>query len=349
MTAGRVVHVIRSQGFAGVERYVSDVSNVLAARGWDVAVVGGDPSHMRAVLEPGIRFQEAASTTAVVRALRSLAPVPLVHAHMTAAELGAVLTKPLTRAKVLSTRHFAAPRGASPLVRAMAKLLARGIDTEIAISEFVAHAVEGEPLVLLNGVPSELAAADARRVLVMQRLEVEKDTPTAVRAFRGSGLADAGWHLDIAGRGSQEESLRSLVKAEGLGMQTQFLGFVSDPAALRAAGGIFLAPAPAEPFGLSVVEAMAAGLPVVAADGGAHRETLGETGLFFPPGDTEKCALALSALAASPEQRRAAARAVRLRQQERLTLVGHVDALEAVYRTLLEGAPASADEGRRKT
>ncbi len=66
----------------------------------------------------------------------------------------------------------------------------------------------------------------------------------------------------------------------------ELVGHVAETDALLAGASILLAPAPREPFGLSVVEAMAHGLPVVAAGGGAHLETVGDDGLLFPRGDT---------------------------------------------------------------
>ena len=53
---------------------------------------------------------------------------------------------------------------------------------------------------------------------------------------------------------------------------------MTDTDRLLASSSVVLAPAPAEPFGLSVVEAMAHGLAVVAAEGGAHTETVGDDG-----------------------------------------------------------------------
>ena len=304
---------------------------MLVSRAWEVTVIGGAPARMQAVLDDRVEFRGATTTAAAVRALGGLSRVPLVHAHMTAGEAAAVLTKPLTQAKVLSTRHFAGRRGSSLRARLTAGLLGRGIDAEIAISHFVAASVEGRPRVILNGVRPEPQSGGSQTVLVMQRLECEKDTVTALRAFAQSGLAGTGWTLCIAGSGSQAVELEALAASLGLGASAVFLGFVPDPAALRARVGVLLATAPAEPFGLAVVEAMAAGVPVIAASGGAHPETLGETGFFFPPGDVAACAAMLVRVTGSPVLRQQAAQAVRARHQRFLTLESHIDALEGLY------------------
>ena len=335
--ARRVVHAVRSDSFAGVERYVCDVSGELLRRGWEVAVVGGDPKAMRQALPEGARLVPATTTAAVLRALVGLGRTPLVHAHMTAAETASVASRPVTGARVVATRHFAAPRGGSTPVRVAGRLVARGISREVAISRFVASALGGEPLVLLNGVPNRAGRPDpaSRTVLVIQRLQAEKDTETAVRAFALSGLAADRWTLQVTGRGPLLDPLRQLASELGIGGATEFLGFVDDPGALRHRAAAFLATAPAEPFGLSVAEAMAAGLPVVAADGGAHGEVLGDTGLVFPAGDAAACAVLLRRLAHSPETRAHLGERAQDRQRRHLSLSGHVDRLEALYAEVL--------------
>lgn len=333
----RVVQVVRSDSFAGVERYICDVSAELVTRGWEVAVIGGDPAMMVRTLPPTVRHVPARTTAAALRALIALGPLPLVHAHMTAAEAASVLSRPVTRTRVVATRHFAATRGQHPVVRALSALLSRAIAREIAISRFVGERVGASAEVLLNGVPDVDGVLDAasRTVLVMQRLQAEKDTATALRAFAASGLADEGWRLVIAGRGPESGGLGALADELGVRASVELSGFVADPARLRAEAAIFLASAPAEPFGLSVVEAMAAALPVVVADGGAHREVVADAGLLFPPGDVDVAAALLRRLAHRPDERAELGRRARARQRTELSLRRHVDRLEELYTGVL--------------
>lgn len=336
-TRGTVAHAVRSDSFAGVERYICDVSTELAAREWRVFVVGGDARLMRRHLPTSVTHLPARTTSEVRRGLAAAGPLDLVHAHMTAAEAAAVLSRRRTRARVVATRHFAAPRGRHAALRAAGRFLAKGIDLEIAISHFVAGRVEGAPLVLHNGVPEDAqpSALSVKSILVLQRLQVEKDTATAVRAFALSGLAYEGWRLHIAGRGDMAGTLDDLSVRLGVTDAVELVGFVEDPGRLRREASIFLATAPAEPFGLSLVEAMAAGLPIVAADGGAHPELLADCGVMFPPGDAAACARLLRRLAASPVERRAWGAKARVRQRASLSVPGHVDRLEQFYEQVL--------------
>jgi glycosyltransferase involved in cell wall biosynthesis len=101
-----------------------------------------------------------------------------------------------------------------------------------------------------------------------------------------------------------------------------------------ATAGLLLAPRPDEAYGLSVVEAMAVGLPVVAAAGGGHLETVGPvsgSGLF-PPEDVAGAAAALRALAVDEGRRAGYGEDLRAAQRERFTLEAQQRATDEVYR-----------------
>ena len=326
----RIVHAVRSDSFAGVERYVSEVAGALSLLGHEVTVVGGDPTALCSALPSAVRYRPAATTGQVARELARCGRPDVVHAHMSAAELAAVLTRPAHRAPVVATRHFAVRRGGNLIASAVTRTVARGLALEISISQFVADASGPGSLVLHNGVRDQPEGRDRERtVLVMQRLEPEKDTETAVRAFAASGLQEQGWRLQVAGRGSRHDEVQAL--AVELGVRVELLGFVSDPRPLLASAGLLLAPAPGEPFGLTVVEAMATGLPVVASRGGAHVETVGTDGLLFPVSDVQACVEQLRRAAHDPDLRARYGLGLRERQQRLFRLDGHVEALVAAY------------------
>jgi glycosyltransferase involved in cell wall biosynthesis len=241
-------------------------------------------------------------------------------------------------APVVSTRHFAAERGSTPLRRALARLACRIVVADIAISEFVATAVHGPTALIPNGVADRPAAPlDAPRVVMLQRLDEEKAPDVGIRAWASSGLGSRGWELVVAGTGTLRSALARLVTQLGCASSVTFAGQVADTDGLLASSSILLAPAPAEPFGLSVVEAMSHGLAVVAADGGAHPETVGGVGLLFPPGDVGAAARALDRLAADPVELRSVGAALRRRQQARYALALHLDRLEALYGDVADG------------
>lgn len=329
-----VVHIVTTANFAGVERYVCNVAGETAGRGWDVAVVGGHPERMPAALGGDVRWEPGATAFGSIRSVVSLGDRDFCHAHMTKAEAVAVATRRLHRASVVSTRHFAAPRGASRAGRMVAPRIAHGLEREIAVSDFVARRLERWPsAVVLGGVRSSpcLWRPASRVVLVLQRLEAEKETQSALQAWQLSHLVDDGWTLRVVGEGAQRASLEAWAAREGVA-GVVFVGWTANVQGELEGAGMLLATAPAEPFGLSVVEAMAAGVPVVACGAGGHLETVGllSNAAVFPPRDVAAAAGALRSLLPDPVRAEISSAGRRL-VADRFTLEGHVDQLLAQY------------------
>ncbi|HET9118578.1 MAG TPA: glycosyltransferase, partial [Pseudonocardiaceae bacterium] len=103
-----VVHVVLSENFAGVERYVCHVANETARRGWRVSVVGGRPESMRSSLAESVSWLPGSNLQVGFASLWKVGQVDVCHVHMTAAELLATATRSIHRAPVVATRHFAA-------------------------------------------------------------------------------------------------------------------------------------------------------------------------------------------------------------------------------------------------
>lgn len=339
----RVVQVVVTDAFAGVERYVCQVANGLVARGHRIEVVGGDPDRMTSELDPAVVHHPAASVVVGALALAGARGSDLVHAHMTAAEGAACAAHVVDPAPIVATRHFAAERGSTPLNRILARITSRPIVAEIAISEFVARSVAGPTTLIPNAVAERpQAGLEAPVVVMLQRLDDEKAPDVGLRAWAASGLGRDGWRLVVAGSGILRPDLERLTVQLDCTDSVEFAGQVADTDGLLSGASILLAPAPAEPFGLSVAEAMSHGLAVVAAGGGAHVETVGDAGLLFPPGDADAAAAALRRLAADPGLRRSVGLALRARQQERFALDLHLDRLETLYASVV------ADHARRR-
>jgi glycosyltransferase involved in cell wall biosynthesis len=295
-----VVHIVVTNGFAGVERHISDTAGELANRNWDVTVIGGDPTRMPSVLGREIIWLPGATPTEALHSVSRLRRQDICHVHMTFAETVGVCSSPVHRAPVVSTRHFAARRGSTPLARIVSHLIAVGISRELAISDFVANSVERRPAaVVRNGVRASDCLWDgaSRSVLVLQRLDREKDTITALRAWEQAHMWEDGWSLRIVGDGSERPTLERWAAGSAVPAVT-FIGWSDDVDAEFAKAAVLLAPAPAEPLGLAVLEAMAAGVPVVACEGGGHLETVGRLPdpKLFAPGDVRGAAAQLRSL-----------------------------------------------------
>lgn len=130
--------------------------------------------------------------------------------------------------------------------------------------------------------------SDARRVLMVARLDPIKDQATLLRAF--AAVRPPGWQLQLVGDGPDRPRLEALADELGLDPAQVFLGRRSDIPELLGQADVFaFSTTPAEGFGIVLIEAMAAGLPIVASDVPACREVLldGSVGLLLLAGDVK--------------------------------------------------------------
>ena len=134
---------------------------------------------------------------------------------------------------------------------------------------------------------------------------------------------------------SAATAVREQIAALGLGEDVVLPGFVSDEAlaCLYTGAAVVALPSLAEGFGLPAVEAAACGAPVVLSDIPAHRETLGDDALFFPPRDAAVLAERIRHLLGSDMLRRSLAE----RGRERVARYTW-DAAAGSLRTLLHEA-----------
>jgi glycosyltransferase involved in cell wall biosynthesis len=341
----RVVQVVCSAEFAGVERYVTNLSNDLAEAGCDVTVLGGDPLRMAQELsgkQNGWRPSRSVREAAV--RLARLGHVDIVHTHMTEAEVAAAAVRIFTTGRFVSTRHFAARRGSGWAGRLAGVPLRRLVDVQLAVSHYVAAHIDGPSVVLHPGVPRDDSGHRRERtpvVLMAQRLAAEKHIDVALRAWERSELAHAGWELHLAGGGAEEGPLRSLAKDLGVADSCHFLGPRDDLAERYRRASLFFAPRPDEAFGLAVLEAMAAGLPVVAAAGGGHLETVGvcPDAALFEPGDVDGAAFQLRSLGAHEGRRQIYGQKLQAIQREHFDSSAQAEQMVAIYRALVDPHP----------
>ncbi|MEW6399961.1 MAG: glycosyltransferase, partial [Bacillota bacterium] len=119
----------------------------------------------------------------------------------------------------------------------------------------------------------------------------------------------------IGGEGPERPRLEEMIRAHGLEGRVTLAGFVQDVPAFLAGLDIYVLSSRYEGLPLAILEAMAAALPVVAADVGGVAEAVvdGLTGLLVPPGDAAALAAAILALLRDPERVRSLGRTGRER------------------------------------
>jgi phosphatidyl-myo-inositol alpha-mannosyltransferase len=242
-----------------------------------------------------------ASSRRVRAALEAFRP-DVVHAHEPFVPGTAMFATNAARAPVVATFHAYADRAfalraAAPLLRSVWRRLDVRLAVSEAAREFVGRAFGAERVrIVPNGAdvalfrdasPAE-GLPEGERILFVNRLDPRKGFSTAIHAFERLAAERPAAHLVVAGDGEERSAYERLPAA--VRARVVMLGSVEHDRLppYHAASDVFLGPALGrESFGIVLVEAMAAGLPVVASDIPGYREVVrdGIDGVLVPPGD----------------------------------------------------------------
>ncbi|MCW2100770.1 UNVERIFIED_ORG: glycosyltransferase involved in cell wall biosynthesis [Pseudomonas psychrophila] len=153
------------------------------------------------------------------------------------------------------------------------------------------------------------------------RLHPDKDQATLIKGFaqaRTDLPADS--QLVILGKGRLEQDLKELARELGVAEQVKFLGQVPDARRYFRAFDVFALSSDHEPFGMVLLEAMAAGVPLLATACGGAKEVVEGVGILFPLGDVEHLAQGIKHLSVlTDEQRHACADLMLARLHERFS------------------------------
>ncbi len=168
------------------------------------------------------------------------------------------------------------------------------------------------------------------------RFTPEKGHAVLIEAFARFRAAHPQARLVLVGFGPLEQELRE--RARGLGSSAVFTG-ERDSAELLGAFDLYVQPSLYESQGLAILEAQAAGIPVVATEAGGVRDVVkqGETGLLAVPGDAGALARALLEMAADPARAGRMAAAARASVSARHSLAAMLGAYARLYKGCREG------------
>jgi len=208
--------------------------------------------------------------------------------------------------------------------------------------------------VIYNGIDVPVAHDDSPRararaglgldqsaavVLSVGRLDRVKDFGTLVRAMTKVVIDVPEAVLLIAGGGDEayRQELIRLADELGIADHVRLLGSRRDVPALLAACDVFTLTSVTEALSMTILEAMAAGRPVLATDVGGNAEVVvpGETGVLIPVGDSSAAAQALIDLLTDPRRARGMGAAGRRRVRERFTRAATFEAYRRLYRRTL--------------
>ena len=287
----------------------------------------------------------------------------MVHTHLSALRyVVPAMTGIDSEARILHTIHRVAERDAEFGLRWLQRWCLRRSNAVVAVSDEVARSCErvygqSQVAVIPNGIPdacnhARISRMDIRRSLgidaqsfvfcCVARLRTIKNHATLLAAFAASNRTHSA-HLLLVGDGELRNSLESLTSQLRITEQTHFLGERDDVPALLAASDAFVLSSLSEGTPLSVLEAMMAGLPIIATSVGGLPELVRNQieGLLVPPANTDALRDAMIRMISDPESRRAMSQKARERALSRydvtsmtqlyLNAYGRLGAL--VYRT----------------
>jgi phosphatidylinositol alpha-mannosyltransferase len=319
----------------GVQFHVRDLAEVLLARGHEVSVLApaDDDTPLPAYVVPAgravpVRYNGSVarvnfgplSAARVRRWLRD-GGFDLLHVHEPATPSLSVLACWAASGAMVGTFHTSNLRSramlaAYPILEpALEKLGARIAVSEDARRTHVAH-VGGDAVLIPNGVFVDRFAAAAPdpqwqgsggTIGFIGRLdEPRKGLPTLLAAMERVVTERPGVRLVVAGRGDVEEVMADVSPA--VREAVTFLGVVDEDVKARLLRTCDVCVAPnlgGESFGIILVEAMAAGAPVLASDLEAFKRVLdeGRAGRLFPTGDVVKLADGIGRLLDDPVER----------------------------------------------
>lgn len=305
-----IVHLITTIEMGGAEKQLLVLAGQQASNGHDVTVfyLKGKPELKRDFESLGVKVSGLLANKSSVVACLSFSkflgknPNSICHAHLPQSELMAAFAC-CKNQKLVVTRHNAEqfwPRRNRYISKLLSRLVAARADKVIAISYAVADFLHqsGEisarttvEVVLYGSAPNcDLAdqaffpeiSRDETRIGTIGRLVDQKNYPTLLNAFSLVVRENPMFHLYVIGDGPLKKELHRLADKLEIGSSVTWLGRTDKIPQFLSSIDLFVLSSKYEGFGLVLLEAMAAGVPIIAANNSAIPEVLGASypGLF---------------------------------------------------------------------
>jgi len=370
----RAVHYFSdAEQFGGAEQALLALLGNIDREAWDPTLLHHEDATGRELAKrahvigvPGrpvprmpLGFAGARQVPRLAAALRAAAPA-VFHAHLSwplAAKYALAAAAIARVPAIVATVHLIPDFTLDRSNRLQLQLLSRFVGRYVAVSNDIAARLTAElgwPAakidVVHNGVDLDRFARppdpdirskltgdrDSPLFLTVARLDYQKGHDVLLRAVTAAPEGV----FALVGAGSERSRLEGLAAELGLGDRVLFLGTRSDVPDLLAAADAFVLPSRFEGSSLAVLEAMAAGKPVVCSEIGGTDELVvhRETGLLAPVEDTEALAAALRELAADSSFRARLGAAARKRAEQHFSLATSTCRVEHIYEELLERA-----------
>jgi glycosyltransferase involved in cell wall biosynthesis len=352
----KVLTVLHSHNSGGAEHHALQLMKGLRARGHVPMFAGpmdgwlGDQVRAAGLAWHHIPLHGLIDFPSVLRLalLARRTGAQLIHGHLTRGAWYAGLAGRLARVANVATahsdnagRHF----GRADRIIAVSGAVARFLEREGYRPErirMVHHGIADIAARLPADVRARTRAAlgladDMPCLLMAARIVSAKGHDTALHAL--ARLKDQPWTLLLAGNHQRDlgPQIQALAAELGLAERVRFLGLRDDVPALMAAADVLLAPSRREALSLTLLEASACRLPIVASTTGGIGEVVeeGASGRLVPPDDPAALAAALGPLLADPALRQAYGARARVRYETGFTENAMFDRTLAVYQEVV--------------
>ncbi|MGH7428016.1 MAG: glycosyltransferase family 4 protein [Candidatus Methylomirabilaceae bacterium] len=353
-TPHRVLHLLGTAGREGTAQvhFVLSLARGLDSRKYELHAwfLGGDGPLSHALSQAGVQVRavpwegvrrDPLGTVRFWRALRG-GHYSIIHQHWGGRSVRWVAQK-VTGARIVTHLHARTSGSSDP--RPIRYRLSN-TDVTIAVGQAVAECAPGvRPLIIYpsvevpSGQPGSSASEQRRGRVVgtacwLTPIKGVRHLIAAIAVLRPS-MPDV--RLEIAGAGPDQSALESEVRLQGLEESVKFLGWQEEIGSVMARWDVYAQPSLEEGFGLAVLEAMAAGLPVVASRVGGLPELVeeGRTGWLVPPANPAALAERLRQLLLDPAERHAFGEAGRARARDVFSPQRMVASMAAVYDDLV--------------
>jgi glycosyltransferase involved in cell wall biosynthesis len=344
------LELIPTLGIGGAERMMSSLARHLRGFGHEVGVISlYDPlgTHVEADLRAaGVelfflgkrRGVDVRMVSAIARVLAAWAP-DVLHTHHGVLKYAVPAVLAGRTCRIVHTMHSVARMEAEWPARVLQFFAFRAGVVPVAIGQSVAETMRASYRltprhIIANGIrTADYARGDHAREELRASLGIGADVPAfvtvaglhpyknhaaTIRALASSRMRAIGAHFLVAGDGAMRRTLARQSRDLGVEGIVHFLGVRSDVPRVLAAADVFVLPSTFEGNPLSVMEAMAAGKPVIATAVGCIPELVSQgTGVLVPAGDEAALEQAMFALGSDRALAYATGAAARRAAQER--------------------------------
>lgn len=314
----KILHVLKHSFRGNGHVHVAvDLACAQADAGHDVVFAHAQGSYDGLLTDHGVRLALVTEPTERRYAVRSLIDLvgharrlgpDVIHAHMMSSAVLSLPTALVTRSALVTTVHNSFESHSSLMrLGTLAVAVSHGEHERLLEEGFSAR----RTVTVLNGAvgspreqlpKDDIGSLDQPSIMTLSGLHGRKAVDDVIRAFSQVLPDFPTWHLNIVGGGPDLEKLQALVNRLELERSVRFLGSTLTPGYLLENASIFASASLAEPFGLTVAEARAAGCAIVATCVGGIPEVLehGRAGILVEPSSPGQLADAFRTLMGDP-------------------------------------------------